>query len=326
MTDRRTWQPTLDPALAKLRADMLVRCRAFFRANDVLEVDTPALSRSAVSDPHIESIAATLALDKNAAHYLHTSPEYCMKRLLCAGFPDIYQICKVFRDNEVGRHHQPEFTLIEWYRLGFGLKQISSDTLAFIASTLERPTLAGDAVRMDYADAFKEFAGCDPFSAGLQELIEITGADAALIESVGDDKDSWLDLILDLKVVPNFATDRLTVLSHYPLSQAALARQCPADPATADRFEVFLGHFELANGYVELTDANEYARRFASDQAARKLRGQTRRPLDNQFLDAIRDGLPECAGVAVGFDRLVMIHAGTSDISDVQTFAFASKA
>jgi len=267
----------------------------------------------------------TLALDNKAGYYLHTSPEYCMKRLLCGGYPDIYQICKVFRDNEVGRHHQPEFTMVEWYRLGFGLRQISNDTVEFIAGALERPELAANAVHIDYADAFKEFAGCDPFKAGLQELIEIVEADGSLIESVGDDKDTWLDLVLDRKVVPGFAADRLTVLSHYPLSQAALARQCPADPATADRFEVFLGQFELANGYVELTDAEEYARHFARDQATSKSHGQTQRPLDNEFLDAIQDGLPECAGVAVGLDRLLMIHAGTTDINDVQTITFKNR-
>jgi lysyl-tRNA synthetase class 2 len=325
MTDRKAWQPSSEPAIAEIRAGMLARSRAYFQANDVLEVDTPALSRSAVSDPHIESVAVTLTLDNEAGYFLHTSPEYCMKRLLCDGYPDIYQICKVFRDKEIGRHHQPEFTMVEWYRLGFGLRQISNDTLEFIAGALERPELAANAVHIDYADAFKAFAGCDPFKAGLQELIEIVDADAYLIESVGDDKDTWLDLVLDRKVVPGFAPDRLTVLTHYPLSQAALARECPANPATADRFEVFLGQFELANGYVELTDADEYARRFARDQAARKLRGQTVRPLDNEFLDAIRDGLPECAGVAVGLDRLLMINAGTTDISDVQTFTFTNK-
>ena len=325
MTDRESWQPSSDPAIAELRAGMLARSRAFFQANDVLEVDTPALSRSAVSDPHIESIAATLTVDEKAGFYLHTSPEYCMKRLLCGGYPDIYQICKVFRDNEIGRHHQPEFTLVEWYRLGFGLRQISNDTLEFVANALNRPELAANAVHIDYADAFKEFAGCDPFNAGLQELIEIVEADASLIDSVGDDKDTWLELVLDRKVVRGFAPDRLTVLSHYPLSQAALARQCPADPTTADRFEVFLGPFELANGYVELTDADEYAKRFAQDQAARKLRGQTERPLDNEFLSAIEHGLPECAGVAVGFDRPLMIHADTSDIGAVQTFSFLNK-
>jgi len=325
MTKSNRWQPSSSAAIARLRASMLDRARQYFRAQGVLEVDTPALSRSAVSDPHIESVAATLALDAKTDYYLHTSPEYTMKRLLCDGYPDIYQICKVFRDNEFGRRHQPEFTMIEWYRLNFKLKQIANDTLAFIAAILQRPSLSSGAIHLNYADAFEEFAGCDPFTADLAELIAIADADASLIESIGDEKDAWLDLILDQKIVPQFATDRLTVLSHYPLSQAALARQCPVHPAAADRFEVFLGHSELANGYVELVDADEHARRFAEDQAKRKLHGQTERPLDNQFLDAIRHGLPECAGVAVGFDRLLMIHAGTEDIRDVQTFAFAEQ-
>lgn len=325
MTDRLTWQPSSDAAIARLRASMLDRARQYFRTQGVLEVDTPALSRSAVSDPHIESVAATLAVDAQTGYYLHTSPEFNMKRLLCDGYPDIYQICKVFRDDEFGRRHQPEFTMIEWYRLDFRLKQMANDTLAFIAAILERPSLSTDAIHINYADAFEEFAGCNPFTADLAELIAVAVADASLIESIGDEADAWLDLILDQKVVPRFAKDRLTVLSHYPLSQAALARQCPADPAVADRFEVFLGRSELANGYVELVDADEHARRFAEDQATRKLHGQTERPLDNRFLDAVRHGLPECAGVAVGFDRLLMIHAGTEDIGDVQTFAFAQQ-
>lgn len=322
MTARKTWQASSGPEIAALRAAMLARSRQYFKTGGVLEVDTPALSRHAVSDPHIESVAATLTLAPHTPQYLHTSPEYAMKRLLCDGYPDIYQICKVFRDGEVGRHHQPEFTMIEWYRLNYGLEQISKDTLALIAAALDRPSLAEQPLRMDYADAFREFAACDPFAADIADLIAIVGADASLIDAIGEARDAWLDLVLEQKVVPCFAPDRLTVLLHYPFSQAALAQQCPADPTVADRFEVFLGRYELANGYVELRDTDEYARRFTSDQAVRKSRGQVLRSLDSDFLDAIDSGLPACAGVAVGFDRLLMIHAGKTDIRDVQTFAY----
>jgi elongation factor P--(R)-beta-lysine ligase len=325
MTDRSGWQPASDPDLARLRAGMLHRVRDFFDAQGVLEVDTPALSRSAVSDPHIASIAASLALVPATTHYLHTSPEYCMKRMLCAGYPDIYQVCKVFRDREAGRFHQPEFTLIEWYRRGYELHQMSHETLALVATVLDDASLLGNAVQLDYASAFQEFAGCDPFAADCQELVALLGADASLQASIGDDKDTWLELVLEQKVVPRFAAGRLTVLSHYPLGQAALARQCPADPNVADRFEVFFGRHELANGYVELREPDEYAQRFAADQVSRKLRGQIQRPLDNEFLAAIRQGLPACAGVAVGFDRLLMLHAGADDIRDVQTFPFPER-
>lgn len=326
MTNRITWQPASDPTIARLRAGMLDRARHFFETEGVLEVDTPILSRSAVSDPHIDAIAASLALDPATTHYLHTSPEYYMKRLLCAGYPDIYQVCKVFRDKEVGRNHQPEFTMIEWYRLDYELDQMTAETLAFIAVLLDDRSLLSDAVQIDYADAFQRFAGCDPFESDTAELAAIVDADASLKASIGDDRDTWLDLVLERNVVPHFAMDRLTVLSHYPLSQAALARECPAKPGLADRFEVFLGSSELANGYVELRDADEYERRFAADQATRKSRGQIERPLDNQFLEAIRQGLPASAGVAAGFDRLLMIHAGENDIRNVQAFAFVERA
>jgi lysyl-tRNA synthetase class 2 len=301
---------------------MLQRARVFFAAEKVLEVDTPALSGSAVSDPHIESVAASLSLDAATEHFLHTSPEYCMKRLLCDGYPDIYQVCKVFRDNEAGRHHQPEFTMVEWYRLNYGLQQISQDTLAFIAATLDEEALAKTAVYLDYADAFRQYADCDPLATDVGMLADLVDAEASLRASVGEDKDTWLDIVLEGLVVPRFAPDRLTVLSHYPFSQAALSRQCPDNPALADRFEIFYGRHELANGYVELTDALEYERRFAADNANRQSRGQALRPLDNDFLGAIHHGLPACAGVAVGFDRLLMIHAQTDDIRKVQTFAF----
>ena len=309
--------------IARLRANMLDRARAYFASEDLLEVDTPALSQSAVSDPQIESVKAMMALDPDVPRYLHTSPEYFMKRLLCAGYPDIYQVCKVFRDSEVGRYHQPEFTMIEWYRLGFELRAIADDTLALIAKVLDDASLHANAVLLSYCDAFEKFANRNPLTAEVNDLATIINADESLRSSLGDEKSAWLDLVLEQVVVPNFESDKLTVLTHYPISQAALARQCPDNAQLADRFEVGRCQHELANGYVELTDADEYARRFAADQSTRKSRGQTGRPLDNEFLDAIRHGLPACAGVAVGFDRLLMIGAGVDDIRDVQAFSFA---
>ena len=324
--DSGDWRPTAGPDIARLRAAMLDRARQFFKAQSVLEVDTPALSGAAVSDPHIESVSVSLALDQTRPFYLHTSPEFCMKRLLCAAFPDIYQVCKVFRDGEAGRTHQPEFTMVEWYRLGFNLEQIIRDTIDFIAAVLHDETLSDSAISLSYQEAFLEFAGCEPLTADVATLSGLAGADADLRLSVGDDRDAWLDLLLDLEVVPRFAPDRLTVLRHYPISQAALARPCPMNNKLADRFEIFLGPCELANGYVELTDPAEQLRRFASDQLARKSNGQEQRPVDNAFVAAMQTGLPACAGVAAGFDRMLMIHAGTDDIRKVQTFAFAEPA
>jgi len=325
-TDSQGWRPTAGPDVARLRAAMLKRVRLFFQEQDVLEVDTPALSGAAVSDPHIESISASLALDRTRPYFLHTSPEFCMKRLLCAAYPDIYQVCKVFRDNEAGRTHQPEFTMVEWYRLGFDLERIIRDTLDFIATTLHDKTLPGSSLQLSYREAFLQYAGCDPLTADVAILSGLAGADDSLRQSVGNDRDAWLDLLLDTKVVPRFETDRLTILRHYPISQAALARPCPTNDMLADRFEVFLGQFELANGYVELTDPDEQLRRIANDQLVRKSNGQENRPVDNAFIAAMQAGLPACAGVAAGFDRLLMIHAGTDDIRNVQTFAFEEPA
>jgi lysyl-tRNA synthetase class 2 len=298
------------------------RIRAHFDAAGVLEVDTPALSPYAVSDVQIESFAIAESAVSRRPLYLHTSPEYCMKRLLAAGFPDIYSICRVFRDGESGRQHQPEFTMLEWYRLGMGLGDIIEDTVAIIDAALGDAAPVGNPVIVDYADAMRRACGIDVHDADSAALAAAAGADAALREAIGDARDGWLDLLLATRVLASFAPDRLTVLRHYPASQAALARLCPSDSRVADRFEVFLGTVELANGYVELTDAREQAERIGHDNEVRERRGRARRPVDQNLLDALAAGLPQCAGVAMGLERLQMVHDNTDDIRDVITFAF----
>jgi len=322
MSQAPGWRPNSGPDTARLRARMLTRARHFFAAAGVLEVDTPALSRAAVSDPHIESISASLSLDAQQRYYLHTSPEYFMKRLLCAGYPDIFQISKVFRDEEAGRFHQPEFTLVEWYRLDYGLEDMIEDTVAFIACLLDNEHLQSTPQHFSYSEAFHRFAKCDPFTAGIATLSDRAAASDSLRASLGQDRDAWLDLVLANTVVSGFALDKLTVVTHYPVRQAALARQCPGNAGCADRFEIFLGRHELANGYVELTDAKEHMRRFNRDQTLRQSAGLVQRPIDQDFIAAIEHGLPPCSGVAAGFDRLLMIRAGKHDIRRVQTFAF----
>ena len=320
MPERSSWRPSSGAETASVRADLLSRVRSQFATQSVLEVDTPALSEFAVSDPHIESVSAKLQLRSQREYFLHTSPEYCMKRLLCDGYPDIYQVCKVFRDGESGRRHQPEFTMIEWYRLGFDLDNIIDNTLEIAHAALNQlPTLAN---RLSYRDAFLSFARLDSDTCTVDEISTALGADNDLHTSIGSDRDAWLNLALDQLVVPHFSKDLFTVLYHYPISQAALSRPCPSDPAVADRFELFLGDKELANGYVELTSHDEQARRFDSDQAYRTAHDLRTRPLDSEFLEAINNGLPACAGVAMGLDRLLMIAMGQDDIRNVQTFAF----
>jgi lysyl-tRNA synthetase class 2 len=300
---------------------MLQRLRAYFDAESVLEVDTPALSTTAVSDTNIESLEVISELT-DAPLYLHTSPEFCMKRLLASGYPDIYSICRVYRDGEAGRRHQPEFTMVEWYRLGFGLTDIIADTLKAIAIALDDSTLEDDILVVDYRNAFIKVCNVDPLQASIGDLANAADADDRLRRALGDARDDWLDLILTTKIAPSFATDKFTVLQHYPASQAALAQICPADASVADRFEVFMGPVELANGYVELTDTRIQAERIANDQAIRESRGQAVRPHDQPLLAALESGLPACAGVAMGLERLQMMHDKTDDIRNVLSFPF----
>ena len=323
MTD---WRPASGPDAAARRAAILRRMRDYFRQSGALEVDTPALSPFTVSDTRIESFEISSSRASSLPLYLQTSPEYFMKRLLAAGYPDIYSICRVFRDGEVGRRHQPEFTMVEWYRLGMGLQEIIDDTVRVIAAALGERAPQAAPVCIDYRDAVAEACGIDIKAASNADLAAAAGADERLRAAVGDGRDDWLDLLLATSVVPAFSPHRLTVLRHYPASQAALARICPDDPEVADRFEVFLGEVELANGYVELTDAAEQAARMRRDNAQRDGRGLAARPADEFLLAALASGLPPCSGVAMGLERLHMIHDNTDDISDVLTFRFTGDA
>ena len=316
--NNESWRPMAGPAVATSRAGLLRRAREFFDARGILEVDTPALSKIPVTDPHVESLSASSAMEPEL--FLHTSPEYKMKRLLAAGFGDIYQICKVFRDGERGRHHLPEFTLVEWYRLKFSLSEIMRDTIEFVSALLARSGLASSAEFISYEDAFQKTLNLSPRTLDIAELASSMNVDEQLKRAIGDDPDAWLDLVLADKIVPEFAKDRLTVIFHYPASQAALARICPDDAMVADRFEVFYGSLELANGFVELTDADEQLTRFERDRLARRRNAAAVHPIDQELISALRAGLPPCAGVAVGFDRLLMLHEDQSDIGAVTNF------
>ncbi len=300
---------------------MLGKARRYFADADVLEVDVAAVSGTAVSDPNIDSISIQLAVEPDSTCFLHTSPEYTMKRLLAAGYPDIFFLGKVFRDGEAGRRHQPEFTMVEWYRRGYTLEDIIDDTERFIRHVLDTLDLTKASDRFTYRESVRNALGIDPLAAGTTDLADLADADAELREALGNDRDAWLDLLMATRVAPGFATDRLTTIYHYPASQAALARLVD-DGSVAERFEVFLGDIELANGYVELTNADEQRRRFAAEQDQRLARGQTVHRVDERFLAALDAGLPACAGVATGFDRLVMLNAGADDIRDVLTFPF----
>lgn len=318
------WRPTAGPESARRRAAMLRRLRDHFAETDVLEVDTPALSSSAASDVQIESLEVRSVLS-DAPLYLHTSPEFCMKRLLASGYPDIYSICRVYRDGEVGRRHQPEFTMVEWYRLGFQLEAIIGDTLATIAAALGDSSVTDTVVIADYRELFVRVLGLDPITAPIEELANAADADHDLRTALGNERDAWLDLLSSTQIATGFSHDSLTVVRHYPATQSALARVCPADDSVADRFEIFAGPLEVANGYVELTDPDTQAQRIDCDLATRNRRGQAVRPHDKSLIAALHAGLPPCAGVAMGLERLQMVHDQTDDIRNVIPFLFEDR-
>jgi lysyl-tRNA synthetase class 2 len=301
------------------RAALLDRARQHFSDQGLLSVDTPALMRYATSDPNIESLGVRSRPGKDA--WLQTSPEPYLKRLLASGYPDLYSICRVFRNGEAGPRHLPEFTMAEWYRLRFGLDTIIDDTLDFIAACLNHASLRDNPDHLDYNEAMQRFADIDALDASTETVVQRATEDARLQKELGDDRSAALDLIMSTIVAPQFAPDRLTVVRHYPAEQAALARLCPDDARVADRFEVFCGDLELANGYVELTDADEQRRRFESDNAARESSGRSSLLIDEPMLAALQAGLPDCAGVAVGIERLHMVLDQAEDIRDVITFA-----
>jgi len=317
------WRPSSGPSVAMRRASMLERARQYFTAQNVLAVDTPALSHYAASDRNIASISARTGSGEQL--YLQTSPEMYMKRMLASGYPDIYSISRVFRDGEAGKRHNPEFTMTEWYRLGFGLGEIIDDTVCFIAACLNLPKLTNNVVQFDYATVFRKFADVDAFTVSTKELLRRYDGDERFKSALGDDREAALDLIMSTVVAPQFAVDQLTVIKHYPADQAALSRICPNDSRVADRFEIFCGDLELANGYVELTDADEQRCRFERDLESRQASGESHVTVDEPVLAALAAGLPACAGVAIGMERLQMLLDQTDNIGDVVTFTPDSK-
>lgn len=305
-----------------LRARALRQVRAFFEERGVLEVQTAALGRHAVTDPNIES----LAVDCGAAgtRYLQTSPEYAMKRLLAEGSGDIYQVAAVYRAGERSSRHNPEFTLVEWYRLGFSFDALMRETTDLVRGLVApRLALPAEPELVSYAQAFERALGIDVFDAPDVQLRE-TAASAGLAASsiAGTTRDDLLDFLMGGVIGPTLGRGRACCLHGYPASQAALAQIDRDDPRTALRFELYVEGLELANGFVELADADEQARRFDADNAVRVSRGQARVAPDTRLLAALRAGLPACAGVAVGFDRVLMLASGAASIDEVLALPF----
>jgi lysyl-tRNA synthetase class 2 len=313
------WRPTARLETLRIRAAMLARMRAHFAEQRVLEVQTPALSTAAVTDLHIESVPGELA--GLGRVFLHTSPEYAMKRLLAAGLGDCFQVCQVFRDRERGREHNPEFTLVEWYRLGYSTARLMDDVDALLRRALEGLRSLAPAERLPWRDAVRRHTGADLMHAGEAELCAVLARHG--VEPPGSaprDREALLDLVVSAVVGPRLGRTGPTFIYDYPAAQAALARIRPGDPALAERFELYLDGLELANGFCELADAAEQRRRFEQDLAARAARGLPARPLDERLLAALAHGLPDCAGVALGFDRLVMTALGLGTIDEALAF------
>ncbi len=320
-----TWQPTATLQTLHLRARLNAVFRAFFAARGVLEVETPILSRAGNTDPNIASFSLRFGghVDAGPARrWLRTSPEFPLKRLLAAGVGDCYELGRVFRDGEAGGRHNPEFTMLEWYRVGWDHQRLIDECAALLEQAL---ALVGRQVRlqrMAYRDLYRQRLQLDPMRASEEELRNALGD--VRIDPEGLGRDDWLDLLMTHRLQPCFPPDELLAIHDYPSSQCALARLRESDGVmVAERFELYLGPLELANGYHELADADEQRTRFLRDGQVRAGRGAESPPLDEFLLSALAHGLPDCAGVALGVDRLLMAMLGTSRIADVLAFDFA---
>lgn len=304
----------------KDRALMLGKARHFFYERNVTEVDCPALSVSSPIDLHIDVMK--VALNKGETGYLHTSPEYGMKRLLATGIGDIYQISHVFRDGEIGPLHNPEFTMAEWYRIGFSFEEMIEETLDFIRLFLGN--LLCQAI--SYRETLEKFLGIDYLRASAAELLEFAGKHNLDLPKDAEhwDKDTLLQLLVSFLIEPKLGQDHLFVIKHFPASQAALSKTLtlPSGEHAACRFEVYYKGIELANGYHELTDPLEQRRRLEASNQARLCAGKEELKIDERFLEALEFGLPDCCGVAVGFDRLIQLKHGTAEIRDVIPFSW----
>lgn len=320
MCDKTCWQPDASISNLLKRAKLIRAIRAFFAERAVLEVETPAMSRAATTDIHLSSfqthyigpgVAAGMSL------YLVTSPEFHMKRLLAAGSGPIYQIGRCFRNEEAGRYHNPEFTLLEWYRPRFDMYQLMNEVDDLLQAVLD--TEAAEFV--SYEQLFIRHLGLNPLDANREEL-HLQAVKLNLTDKTAkpDDRDTLLQLLFSMVIEPIIGKEKPVFVYHFPASQAALAEISTEDRRVADRFEVYYKGIELANGFRELTNEEEQRQRFELDNKKRIERGLPEQPIDNAFLASLAAGLPECSGVALGVDRLIMIALGENSIDKVLSF------
>ena len=318
------WRPTATYPALQLRARFNRLVREFFHARGVLEVETPVLSVAGNTEPNIASFSLRFSGRTDGApptRWLRTSPEFALKRLLVAGIGDCYELGRVFRDGEAGSRHNPEFTLLEWYRVGWDHLRLLEETIELVQAALALVGRTARVERVSFRDLYWRQLQLDPFQADLDTLAQALGD--VRIDPAGLGRDDWLDLLMTHRLQPAFAPDQLLAVYDWPASQAALARIRAGDPPVAERFELYLGPLELANGYHELCDASEQRARFERDVAVRAQRGLPAVPIDEALLAALAHGMPACAGVAVGVDRLLMALLDTDRIAEVLAFDFA---
>ena len=321
------WRPSATLDALRHRAELLARLRTYFAEQGVLEVETPLLSTSSIPDPHIPSfvIPADVATPgSEAPRYLNTSPEFAMKRLLAAGMGPIYQVCKAFRRGEQGSHHNPEFTLLEWYRPGFDHLRLMDEVEALVRRLAEGLRPLGPAERISYRTCFQQYLQIDPFDVTVFALKSCAreqglGTVAGLSD---EDRDGWLDLLMGHCIQPQLGRGFPCFVYDYPVSQAALARIRPGEPPVAERFELFIDGIELANGFHELQDAREQRARFEADLARRQTEKLESVTLDERLLGALTAGLPDCAGVALGMDRMQLVLTPANQLSEVLAFSY----
>ncbi|AJI84435.1 lysyl-tRNA synthetase [Yersinia enterocolitica] len=320
MSETASWQPSAPIANLLKRAAIMAEIRRFFADRGVLEVETPTMSQATVTDIHLVPFQ-TRFVGPGAADgltlYMMTSPEYHMKRLLAAGSGSIYQLGRSFRNEEAGRHHNPEFTMLEWYRPHYDMYRLMDEVEDLLQQILD----CDSSERLSYQQAFLRHLDIDPLSADKAQLREAAAKlDLSNIADTEEDRDTLLQLLFTVGVEPHIGRDKPAFVYHFPASQASLAVISTEDHRVAERFEVYFKGIELANGFHELTDGDEQLKRFEQDNRSREKRGLPQHPIDMNLIDALKHGLPDCSGVALGVDRLVMLALGAEKLSDVIAF------
>jgi len=320
-----SWQPSMNWQSAKQRAKLLAKIRAFFSARDIVEVDTPLLSHQTVTDAHLDAFMTQYNYspdshcDESTSLYAQTSPEFSMKRLLASGYGCCYQICKAFRHEQHGRYHNPEFTMLEWYRIGFDHFQLMDEVADLIKLTIGCEQVE----RISYQALFIREVGIDPLNISKVELIALISSHDKLSDWLEQEDciDTLLQFIMAELIEPVIGQELPCFVYNFPASQASLAKISSEDKRVAERFECYFKGIELANGFHELTDFVQQKQRFEQDNVTRVQLGKVEQQIDDKFMSALTHGLPACAGVALGIDRLVMLSLAAKKIDDVITFS-----